>query len=235
MVFDENEAHYPVSGAETNMADQFRQHMSLQAMVPSEMIYPTNTMKEPWFLQVATNAEFWAYYNDPAMICGWQAWSNNLTEVWIRPLGGVSSGSNLVCLINYNTNAAGSNITVTAPMLNVSGSSILQVRDFFGRVNVGTFAGSYTFTVPPRDVVCYAVYPASGPFPVNVSGSPWLWTNSFAVRVEAVIWGGTGVTLGVNGVPVGGTLSGTLTMPLLPGDWVGVTNTSPPSFVWKAY
>ena len=98
-------------------------------------------------------------------------------EVWRRPLGN-NTNIQAVALLNRSTIAA--DITVYWTNLNLSSASA-QVRDLWARTNLGTYANSYTATVPSHGVVL-----------VRVAGSPPLISDIANTEGGVVIKGTDG-------------------------------------------
>lgn len=100
----------------------------------------------PWL----TNAEVIAINQDPAAICGTMLWSNNLLEMWSRPLGSLTSATNAVLAVNL----AATNQTVGLPilMLYPAGTPV-GLRDVWGGTSLGLATNYWTNTIAPGGVI----------------------------------------------------------------------------------
>lgn len=73
----------------------------------------------------------------------------------------------------------------------------------------------------------------------NIVVSPYLWTNTLTsgglpVNCYVFLFGGTLSGVGINGTQIGNA-AGNYTIPLQPGEWIGVTNSVAPTLVFKPY
>ena len=121
-------------------------------------------------LSVLTNAEAIAVDQDPA---GEQAtWAGGIqdsAEVWSKPLG-YDFTTRAVVLLNRSTTAS-ANITCVWTNLGLQAGSA-TVRDLWAHSNLGTFANSYTTTVPAEGAVFLKV--VGTPVPAPASGTNYL-------------------------------------------------------------
>jgi alpha-galactosidase len=107
----------------------------------------------------ATNSEVMAVVLDRGAIPGHPAFTNgtDTLETWVRPLTGQNNHSSAaVLLINMGTSGA-QNITVTASQLGFLPSDSFSVRSTFWQTNVGTFTGSWTYSVNQNDLELFTI------------------------------------------------------------------------------
>jgi hypothetical protein len=115
-----------------------------------------------------------AIQQDSAVVPCWVASSNNLAEVWVRPLGGITANtpiygtvrpplpmttSNAVLIINEST--TNQTTTVTAAMLGQPASAPITIRDPWNHTTVSNFTGSFSWTVGPTNMVLLTTFPAA--------------------------------------------------------------------------
>jgi hypothetical protein len=107
------------------------------------------------YFQYFTNAEIMALNNDPACIPGIMVASNStLTEIWVRPLGSLTSGTNAVLLSNFS----GTNVSVDVCWTNLFGTrsnSAVRPRDLQLRADLPLFTNVLSTIVPPNRVKLY--------------------------------------------------------------------------------
>ena len=176
--------HYPWQGAlDLAGADL----PSLQAGITmAAMISAPLTISSYWpdsVLNLLTNGEVLAIDQDPAAICGTIGWSNNLAEVWTKPLGGRSSGANAIALVNLA--ATNQSVTVTWNMLSTTSDEPLSIRDLWARNTLGTYTNSWTSIVPANSIQLF-----------RASALPGLTTNVTVLRPG----GGTNILVFKKGV-----------------------------------
>jgi len=107
------------------------------------------------YFQYFTNAEIMALNNDRACIPGTMVTSNStLTEIWARPLGSVTSGTNAVLLSNFSA----TNVTVSVYWTNLFGvqsNAVVRPRDLQLRTDLPLFTNVFSTTIPPERVKLY--------------------------------------------------------------------------------
>jgi len=111
-----------------------------------------------------TNTEAIRILRDRAVIPCWVAYTNNLAEIWVRPLGGTVWNnpilpvvpnpqsltlSNAVLLIN----AAARNQTITcyATNLGQDPTASIALRDPWTHTTISNFVGNFSWTIGPAD------------------------------------------------------------------------------------
>jgi hypothetical protein len=119
--------------------------------------YPAGGGANSPLLTLVTNLEVNSIIQDPGVIPCSVAYSNTQAEVWVRPLGYPSSGTNAVLLINASNTAQ--TVTVTASMLGVSGNLALTIRDPWGHATVSNFTGSFKWSIPATNSVLLTIRP----------------------------------------------------------------------------
>jgi alpha-galactosidase len=134
---------------------------SMWCMLAAPLITPTVNSN---VLYILTNAEAIAVDQDAAGIQGTCVASNNNTQVWCKPLGGVNTGTLAVALFNRGDNAT--NITAIWSDLGLAPGAA-TVRDLWAHADLGTFANSYGARIPAHGVqllkVVQSVLPAMPP------------------------------------------------------------------------
>jgi alpha-galactosidase len=143
--------HYPwqgafdLSGMDLN---SLQAGISMAAMVSAPL-----TVSSYWpgsVLNLLTNAEALAIQEDPAAICGTVAWSNNLAEIWTKPLGGRATGANALALVNLApTNQS---VMVNWSMLGAAADDPITIRDLWAHNTLGTYTNSWSNVVPANSV-----------------------------------------------------------------------------------
>ena len=93
-----------------------------------------------------TNSEVIAVIQDPGCVAGNLCWSNNLQEMWAKPLGGVQGQSYAVGLFNFSATNAALPISWTN-FSNVTSSQTFLVRDIVNHTNIGVLSNSMSFCV----------------------------------------------------------------------------------------
>lgn len=233
--------HYPHQnlwqGGEFNNYDTnlVRQYLSASLMADAGWWMFTSDVH--YFLPYLTNAEFYAWYDDPASHGGFAIYSNSLAEVWQRPIGDPGSGTNVFLLIN---SATGSTATVSFNVTNWSGgasNTAYIVRDIWKGMNIATFTNVFSTSVTQTNMLLVAVFPAaiSGVFAGNGNGLTSLNAANLmgsipAAALTAVPAGNLTGTVPLAQLPAavvtngasGLTLAGTFT-----GDGSGLTNLNP--------
>jgi hypothetical protein len=143
--------HYPWQGAFDLSGMDLN---SLQAGITmAAMVSAPLTISSYWpdsVLNLLTNGEVLAIQQDPAALCGTVAWSNNLAEVWTKPLGARNSGANAVALINLAT--TNQSVTVNWSMLGAAAEDSLSIRDVWAHSTLGTYTNSWSSVVPANSV-----------------------------------------------------------------------------------
>jgi len=153
--------HYPWQGAfDTRGMDlsSLQAGITMAAMVSAPMSVGTN-----WpagVLNLLTNSEVLSVHQDAAAICASIAWSNNLAELWTKPLGGAGSGSTAIALVNLApTNQT---VLVNWSMLGASASDPLTIRDLWNRNTLGSYTNSWSTLVPSNSVLLYRATAQTG-------------------------------------------------------------------------
>jgi alpha-galactosidase len=153
--------HYAVEGAfdlRGMSLPALQAGMTMAAMVSVPMV--VNSYWPGPVVELLTNAEVLAIHQDAAAICGTQAWSNNLAQVWTKPLGGRGSGASAIALVNLaSTNQT---LAVSWNLLGVASDEPLTIRDVWARNTLGIYTGSWTNTVPPNSVQLFKATAPTG-------------------------------------------------------------------------
>jgi hypothetical protein len=113
--------------------------------------------RNPSLLTYMTNLEVMAINQDPAAICGALVYSNNLAEVWVKPLGSRGSGTNAVALVNFAN--ANQNVVVNWSLLGLPANTPVGIRDLWAQNTLGTaFTAAWTNSVPANSVQLFKVW-----------------------------------------------------------------------------
>jgi alpha-galactosidase len=148
---------------------------SMWCMLAAPLITPTVSTN---VLFILTNTDAIAVDQDPAGIQGFCVASNNNTQVWCKPLGGMNTGTLAVALFNRGDNAT--NITADWSDLGLAGAA--TARDLWAHANLGTFTNSYSANIPAHGVQMLKV---TGTVALPVFGPP-------ALQGGNLVLGGTG-------------------------------------------
>jgi alpha-galactosidase len=151
--------HYPWQAAfDLKLGDlpTLQAGITLAAMVSAPM-----TISSYWpspVLNLLTNTEVLSIQQDPAAVCGSIAWSNNLAQIWAKPLSGQNAGACAIALVNLApTNQS---LVVNWKMLGAASDDSCTIRDLWAHNTLGSYTGSWTNVVPPNSV---QLYQATGP------------------------------------------------------------------------
>lgn len=111
---------------------------------------PPSSWNSPTFGKISTNREIAAIHQDPAVIPGSMIWSNNLVQLWWRPLGKKENSSEHALLL---LNLSASNQVVTIPFhLFAPADSTFAIRDVITQSNVeGDFQNTVSMPVSATD------------------------------------------------------------------------------------
>ena len=153
--------HYPSEGAfdlRSLSLPAVQAAMTMAAVVSAPMI--VNSYWPGPILNLLTNAEVLAIHQDAAAICGTMAWSNNLAQVWTKPLGGRGSGATAIALVNLAT--TNQTLAVNWSQLGAAGDEPLTIRDVWTHNTLGVYTGSWTNTVPPNTVQLFKATAPTG-------------------------------------------------------------------------
>jgi hypothetical protein len=107
-------------------------------------------------LDLNTNQEVYAIYRDPQVRPASIAWSNALTEVWVRDLDGADTHA--LALINADSSPR--TVTLTAPLFGAGSSTVYNVRDVWNHANLAVFQGTATYTVAAASAKLLKLSPA---------------------------------------------------------------------------
>jgi hypothetical protein len=141
-----------------NPKEFLRSMFNLYAIGPMAMATGFQLITNASTMDLFTNAVFWSFYDDSAWIPGGPVYSNNLTEVWTRPIGGRNSGTNLVCLVNANSTSA-TNITFTNSYFGQPAARQMVLFDPWHGTNTMITTGTVTYSVPETNAILFVVYP----------------------------------------------------------------------------
>lgn len=146
---------YPFAGAASwGVSDeQKKQGMCFWAMASASPVIGPPVYGTLW--QPYINPEVIAIMDDPGVICPRQAWSNQLAEIWVKPLGGAGTGTNAVLLANPT--ATNRTFAVDWSLLGLAADQVAAVRDAYYHTNAGVFTGSWTNTVAGNTVGLFTV------------------------------------------------------------------------------
>jgi hypothetical protein len=112
-----------------------------------------------------TNAEVIANISDPYAKCGTEVYSNNLQEIFVRPLGFAGSGTNLIGI--YNAASTSQTVVVRRSYLGANAWSGLCFRDLWAKTNVSLPNGNLTVSAPPTDVMLFKSWPSYSSDPLS--------------------------------------------------------------------
>ncbi len=105
-----------------------------------------------------TNAEVIAAINDPYAKCGTEVYSNNLREIFVRPLGFAGSGTNLIGI--YNAASTNQVVVVGWGCLGATAGSWLSFRDLWAKTNATFVRTNLAVSVPPTNIMLFKSWPS---------------------------------------------------------------------------
>ena len=117
--------------------------------------------------QYFTNQEITPLISDPYAKCGREVFTNNLQEVFVRPLGHANSGTNLVGI--YNGARTNQTITLTWSMLGVPEGETLSFRDLWAGTNFVYDNTNLTVSVAGKTIMLFKEWPSFGQPPLQPS------------------------------------------------------------------
>ena len=177
--------HYFFNGAMVNYLlspGTQRAAVSLCAMTSSMLV------SGDWHdsqLPALTNQEVMAIHQDPAAICGSIVWSNNLAEVWVKPLGGGGTGAKAIALANWS--GTNQDLVVNWNLLGAGPDEPITLRDLWAQSTLGTYSGSWTNTVPASSVQLFKATPAAGLSTNLTVLGPGLTTHTLVFRKGVLV------------------------------------------------
>ncbi len=131
--------------------EEYRTQMSLWCILAAPLFAGNDlTQMKPATLELLTNPEVIAIDQDAAGIQGHCAKQTGPTAIWTRSL---ADGSTAVGLFNYDVHP----MTIKANFKELGLPETVQVRDLWLRKDLGTFHGSFTFTLPRHGVILLKV------------------------------------------------------------------------------
>jgi hypothetical protein len=143
-----------------NMSPEWlKVQMTMSALAGSEL-RPGGGITSPYL----TNAEVIATISDPYAKCGTEVYSNDLQEIFVRPLGFAGSGTNLIGI--YNAASTNQTVVVRPSYLGFNAGPFLSFRDLWAKTNVSLVRGNLTVSVPPTDVMLFMSWPSSSAEPL---------------------------------------------------------------------
>lgn len=126
---------------------------------------------------LATNQEVAAIHQDPSVIPAERIWSNNLAQIWWRPVGwnaATRSASDDHALLFANF--ASTNQTITVPFtLFTQSNRWFNVRDTITNQWLGLTQNWFTATITPSNTMLYRLVKSAAP--AAVTGSPLVQTQ----------------------------------------------------------
>lgn len=144
--------------------------LSLNAIIPSAYFVATagnrvtwgsdpTTWYETYLTPYATNLSVAAVHLDSAVIPGRFWASNNLCEVWTRPLGGYNTGTNAVLIVN--TDSSAHDVSVPHFYLNVPTATLMSYDDLWiqGSNIVSDVTSNLVINVPAKTTKLMKAYP----------------------------------------------------------------------------
>ncbi|HEV2350840.1 MAG TPA: hypothetical protein VG028_13445 [Terriglobia bacterium] len=143
-----------------------------------------NPFGNPLWLAYATNLQVQSLWLDAAQIPGSVLWSNNFTEIWKRPIGGLQSGTNAILFINLQTTTQA--VGFSAGMLGLSSNVTYTLYDPWSQATVGSFNNSGSVSVAPTNTLLLVAAPQTIYLPENLALNGVLQiSNSFGEVVLA--------------------------------------------------
>jgi len=135
--------------------EEYRTQMSMWCMMASPLLAGNDirTMSQAT-KDILLNKEVIAINQDSLGKQGSRVKSSNGNEIWVKPLG---DGSKAVALLNRNSGT--SSITVNWSDIGITGSA--NVRDLWAKSDKGSFASSYTASVPSHGTIVLKI--STGP------------------------------------------------------------------------
>lgn len=130
--------------------EEDKAHFSMWAIMASPLIAGNDLRTMSYQTkEILTNSEVIAVNQDPAGFQGTRLVSDGDLEVWVKPLGSVSSGEKAVVVLNRGITAA--DMTVNWYDIGIYFPAL--VRDLWAHQDKGMFESSCTVNVPSRGVV----------------------------------------------------------------------------------
>ena len=132
-----------------------RAHFSLWALLASPLMAGNDLRKmQPEIVDILTNSEVIAVNQDVLGRQGRKVRDDGDLEIWSKDL---HDGSRAVVL--FNRGEQEQDMDVTWPEIGYTASLDALVRDLWSHEDLGTFAGSYSTTVPSHGVVMLRITP----------------------------------------------------------------------------
>ena len=148
--------HYPHIGTLVPLATTYGQAQLQAFFSMAAMISASIDTGEPSLttdLQYYTNAEVMAINQDSAAIMPSIVWSNSFAEVWSKPIGSLTSGSNAIVLANLRS--TNFNVGVSWSQLGFDNAANFEVRDLWAHTTLGNFSGGFTNSIGAGTVGFY--------------------------------------------------------------------------------
>jgi alpha-galactosidase len=154
-------------------ATEYRSHFSLWCIMAAPLIAGNDLRgMTQGTLDILTNTEAIAVDQDSAGIQGRRVRDDGNLEVWMKPLGGYSTGTKAVVLLNRGSSSA--NITVNWSEIGLNNEAA-TVRDLWAHQDKGSYTGSYTANVAAHGVVMLKIVGTPAP-PQDSYLSDLAWT-----------------------------------------------------------
>lgn len=145
-----NDPDYLMGGLGGCTYEEYKSQFSLWCIMAAPLFLSANvaTMSQT-YVDMYTNPEVIAVDQDSGCIQGSRVAVSGTSEVWCKPLG-TNGTTKAVALLNRSSSAA--NITVNWTDIGFA-SRNATIRDLWAKSNLGTFANTYTASVPAHGTV----------------------------------------------------------------------------------
>jgi hypothetical protein len=154
-----------------NVVEQ-QQAVTTEAMCSSSIIIGF-TNANPSSKIYLTNAEVIAIDQNAGVHAPVVVENARYRQIWNKQLGNFGSGSNAICIWNWDTNSAATNIVVPWSWLGISSNTYVTVRDVWAQTNCGTWSGFYSNTIPATNLLLL-IFVQAAPFPLGTNAlSTW--------------------------------------------------------------
>ncbi len=131
-----------------------RTHMGMSALIGAPLLL-TEFSPSAQHTMFHTNMDVIGVDQDPLCYFAEKIYSNALTEIWSKKLA--NTNSRAIGMMNRNTNAGGTNITLY--FTNAGLPSIVTVRDLWVQADIGWYTNSFTTNVGAHDLAMLKVSP----------------------------------------------------------------------------
>ena len=134
---------------------EYRTHFSFWCLFAAPLMAGNDLRKmSPETKEILTNKEVIAVDQDPLGMQGRKVFDGGAVEVWMKPLSGAARA-----VILFNRGSVASPVTATWEQIGFAPGMEAQVRDLWGKKDLGSFKNRLTTRVEPHGVVMVRVQP----------------------------------------------------------------------------